>query len=161
MNVIQIRSILRPLTCNALAAGALWSSVAGAHHSFAQFDHAKLLAISGTVKEVAWANPHVWVYLTVHKADGSVEQWGIEGGSPNMLIRWGWNARDLAVGDKVTVDVHPARDGKHIGSLQTLFLPNGKALADPLGQRATPLSGGELAAGPGALPNKPKGEVYK
>jgi hypothetical protein len=73
-----------------------------------------------------------------------------------MMIRWGWNAADIKVGDKVMVDIHPARDGKTIGQLQTVFLPGGKVLADPAGQ-----SGEALAGGPINLPTKPQGEPYK
>lgn len=160
MNAISINSGLRRMAAG-VAATVLCSAVANAHHSFAAFDNDRLVALSGTVQEVVWANPHVWVYLDVTKADGAVERWAIEGSSPNMLIRWGWNAGDIAVGDKVTVDARPAKDGKHLAAIQTLFLANGKAFSDPVGQRKTPLTGGELAEGPKGVPTKPQGEVYK
>lgn len=147
------RSIWRLLI---LAAAMLWYPLAEAHHSFALFDLSKLTTLNGTVREWTWANPHTWLIVDVVKADGATEQWALVASSPNMMSRWGWNAADLHVGDKVSVDVHPARDGQHIGSLQTLFLPQGKVLVDPAGQ-----SGKALAAGPTNVPAKPQGELYK
>lgn len=139
-----------------VAVASLCASIANAHHSFALFDMSKLITLTGTVKEWTWANPHTWLIVTVVKADGSTEDWSLVASSPNMMIRWGWNAADVHVGDKVNVDVHPARDGKHNGALQVLFLPKGKVLMDPAGQ-----SGQALAAGPSAVPTKPRGVAYK
>jgi hypothetical protein len=136
------------------------SSVADAHHSFARFDMEKLVTFHGTVKEWRWANPHSWLYLAVSKPDGSVEKWGFECSSPNMMIRWGWNMSDVKVGDKITVDAHPARDGQHIGAPQILFLASGKVVADPMGQKQL-VSGDQLAEGPGPLPKAPQGVEYR
>lgn len=139
-----------------LAVAALWYPLAQAHHSFALFDLSKLTTLNGTVREWTWANPHTWLVVEVAKADGATEQWALVGSSPNMMSRWGWNAADVSVGDKISVDIHPARDGQHIGSLRTLFLPKGKVLVDPAGQ-----SGKALATGPSAVPTKPQGELYQ
>jgi hypothetical protein len=73
-----------------------------------------------------------------------------------MMSRWGWNAADVKPGDKLSVDIHPGRDGTTIGAMQTLFLANGKVLADPAGS-----TGQALAGGPGQLPKKPQGQPYK
>lgn len=136
------------------------SGVAHAHHSFARFDMQKLVTFHGTVREWRWANPHSWLYLEVSKLDGSVERWGFECSSPNMMIRWGWNMSDVKVGDKITLDAHPARDGQHIGAPQELFLASGKVVADPMGQKQL-VSGDELAEGPGELPKTPQGIEYR
>ena len=131
-------------------------SVAYAHHSFALFDRSRVTTLSGTVREWKWANPHSWLMVVVRKADGTDEEWALVGSSPNMMSRWGWNAADINVGDKVQVDILPARDGKPMGALKTVFLPGGKVLADPGG------SGGEaLAGGPANVPTKPEGVPYK
>ena len=132
------------------------SSVAIAHHSFALFDRSRITTLSGTVREWKWANPHSWLMVVVRKADGSDEEWALVGSSPNMMSRWGWNAGDINVGDKVLVDIYPARDGKAIGALKTVFLPGGKVLADPGGS-----TGEALAGGPTNVPTKPEGVPYK
>jgi len=141
-------------------AAAMWANSANAHHSFAVFNMEKLVTISGTVVDWKWVNPHSWVYVEVVKADGTTERWALECSSPNMMIRWGWNANDIHVGDKITVDSHLAHDGKHVASAQTLFLADGKVLADPMGQ-ARLVTGDELAAGPGSVPKTPQGEAYR
>jgi Family of unknown function (DUF6152) len=132
------------------------SSIVSPHHSFAIFDRDKLTTLSGTVREWKWVNPHTWLTVVVRKSDGTDEEWALVGSSPNMMSRWGWNAADIQAGDKLTVDIHPARDGRTIGQIQTVFLLGGKILADPGGQ-----TGENLAGGPTNLPTKPQGVPYK
>jgi len=143
-----------------LCAMAMWTGAVQAHHSFALFDTSKLVAISGTVTKWDWINPHSWLYMDVARADGTTEKWAFECSSPNMMIRWGWNAKDVRIGDKITVDAHLARNGTHVASVKTLFLPGGKVLADPMGQGRF-VSGDELATGLDSVPTKPRGEVYR
>jgi hypothetical protein len=139
-----------------ISVAALCTTVSSAHHSFALYDLSRLTTLTGTVHEWTWANPHSWLVVDVVKNDGKTEQWALAGSSPNMMARWGWNAADIKVGDRVTVDMHPARNGQHVGALKNVFLPSGKVLIDPAGQ-----PGKALATGPGAVPTKPQGEVYK
>jgi hypothetical protein len=155
MNNVR-RNKTRPWKIAIVALATLWTQTADAHHSFGKFDMAKLTTLTGTVREWTWANPHTWLIVVVKKANGATEQWALVGSSPNMMSRWGWNAADIKVGDKVVVDVHPGRDGTAIGSLQTVFLANGKVLADPAGS-----TGQALAGGPSHLPTKPEGQPYK
>jgi len=150
------RRTVRPWKLAVVALAALWTQAVDAHHSFGKFDMTKLVTVSGTVREWTWANPHTWLIVIVKKANGTTEQWALVGSSPNMMSRWGWNAADIKVGDKVVVDIHPGRDGTAIGSLQTVFLNNGKVLADPAGS-----TGQALAGGPSQLPTKPQGQPYK
>lgn len=132
------------------------SSASDAHHSFSQFDMAKLTTITGTVKQWTWANPHTGMVLNVAKPNGAVEEWTLVASSPNMMSRWGWSARDIRVGERVTLDIHPARDGRHIGAMKHLFLPGGRVLVDPAGA-----SGQALASGPVQTPARPQGEPYR
>jgi len=147
---------MRAKTFLAVLAVLCSGAAAYAHHSFAKFDMARLVTLSGTVKEWTWANPHTWLKLTVKKANGNTEQWALVGSSPNMMSRWGWNAADIKAGDKVVIDVHPGRDGSPIGAIKNIFLSNGKVLSDPAGS-----TGQALARGPGNLPVKPQGQPYK
>ncbi len=139
------------IVCAALCVTA----TAIAHHSFALFDRSRITTLNGTVKTWKWANPHTWLMVVVRKPDGSDEEWALVASSPNMMSRWGWNAADISVGDKVLVDIYPARDGKPIGALKTVFLPSGKVLTDPAGA-----SGDALASGPTRVPTKPEGVMY-
>ena len=57
-----------------------------AHHSSASYDLEHQISLKGTVTNIEWTNPHVFIYLDVKNDDWqSVEPWRIEGNSPNML----------------------------------------------------------------------------
>ncbi len=108
-----------------LASAALAAAPALAHHSFAMFDNDKSITIEGTVKEFQWTNPHIWVQVMVKDASGKEVEWSVEGGSPNGLSRQGWSRRSANAGDKVSVVVHPLKDGNAGGSLISMEI-NGK-----------------------------------
>ncbi len=99
------------------------------HHSFAAFDMTKEAKISGTVAEVQYTNPHVWLFVDVAGPKGATESWAIEAGGPNILLRAGWKANTVQVGQKVEVTMHPMRDtSKRGGSLISIVLPDGKII---------------------------------
>jgi len=105
------------------------SAPAAAHHSFsAIFDAAKPVTLTGTVTRVEWMNPHTWIYLDVKKDDGSVEAWSFEMGSPNRLMRYGWNQDSLPTGATVTIAGSRARDGSLKAAVDKVTLPDGKQL---------------------------------
>lgn len=99
-----------------------------AHHSFANFDLNKEIAVAGTVKEVQFTNPHVWLQVMVPDGKGSQTEWSIEAGAPGMLLRTGWKPNTLKTGDAVTVVTHPAKNGEANGSLIRVTLPDGRTL---------------------------------
>jgi hypothetical protein len=125
---------------------------ASAHHSAAPFDMTKQQTLDGTVEKWVWANPHSWLYMQVIKSDGSQEVWGLEAGSTGMLARSGWGAFDMKPGDKVTVTYSPEREGKHIGLLMQVKLPNGRML---IGGGVPPPDGPGAYPAPGAAPVAP------
>jgi hypothetical protein len=110
-------------------ATALWATGAGAHHSFsAIFDAAKPVSLTGTVTRVEWMNPHTWIYLDVKAENGSVEAWAFELGSPNRLMRYGWNQNSLPTGATATITGSRARDGSMKAAVDTVTLADGKRL---------------------------------
>jgi len=113
-----------------LAAGLIAAAVlpANAHHSFAAFDVATQKTITGTVKQVDWTNPHIWIWVDVQNDKGSVDTFGFEGMSPNFLARRGWTRTTLKVGDKVTVNYRPMKDGSHGGMFMSGKMATGKVL---------------------------------
>jgi hypothetical protein len=75
-----------------------------AHHSIsAEFDTNKPITFTGTVKKVAWMNPHIYTHVEVKTPDGKVIEYRVEGGPPNALYRSGWREDSLKVGETVTV----------------------------------------------------------
>ncbi len=97
-----------------------------AHHSFANFDLTKEITLVGTIKEVQFTNPHVWLQVMVPNGKGAQVEWSIEAGAPGMLLRTGWKPSTLKFGDAVTVVTHPARSGANNGSLIRVTLADGR-----------------------------------
>jgi hypothetical protein len=87
---------------------------AAAHHSGAMFDDQKSVTLTGTVKQFQWTNPHCWIQVLVPGDKGPTE-WSVEMGAPFELFRNGWRPGTLKAGDKITVVLHPMRDGSKGG----------------------------------------------
>lgn len=115
--------------CVALACAAVLSAAAPrAHHSAAMFDDTKVVELKGTVKELQWANPHIWLQVVVDD-NGKKTEWSIEGGSPNSLSRQGWRATTFKPGDVVTVRINPMKDGTPAGNfVAARFEADGKTI---------------------------------
>lgn len=128
-----------------LLAGLLLAAPVVAHHSTAMFDFTKTVEITGTIKSFQWTNPHTWTVVTVVGGTGAGE-YGLEGMSPNYLSRNGWSRRSLKEGDKVTVGLHPMKDGRKGGFMVNVKLPDGTVLYN-LPRRATPEEAAAAAAG--------------
>jgi len=111
-----------------LAAVLVAAQPAFAHHSFALFDLTKEITLVGTVKEVQFKNPHVWLQVMVPDGKGGQTEWSIEAGAPGMLVRTGWKPSTLKGGDAVTVVAHPARSGEPNASLIRVTIPDGRTL---------------------------------
>ena len=105
------------------------------HHSFAAFDMEKTSTLSGVVKEFQWVNPHSWIQLLVKDKAGQEVEWSIETGSPSSLRRRGWKPNALKSGDRITVTMHPLRDGRPAGSLIDVILADGTKIGgNPAGE---------------------------
>ena len=101
-----------------------------AHHAFAaEFDEKKPIKFpEATVTKVMLINPHSWIYVDVKQADGKVENWAIEAGSPNILMRRGITRDTLKVGEKIVIEGYQSKDGTHRANGRDLTLPNGQKL---------------------------------
>ena len=100
-----------------------------AHHAFnAEFDANKPVKFKGTITKMQWVNPHAWIYVNVKKADGTVEEWMIETGTPNTLLRRGFTKQSLQPGTEIMVDGYQSKDGSLRANGRDLTLPNGQTL---------------------------------
>jgi hypothetical protein len=107
----------------------LGAATAKAHHAFsAEFDANSPIKLEGTVAKVEWVNPHAWVYVDVKKSDGTMEQWKIEGGTPNALFRRGFTKDSLKIGTAIVVTGFRAKDGTLKGNGRDLTFPDGRKL---------------------------------
>ena len=100
-----------------------------AHHSFAaEFDGSKPMDLMGTVTKVDWVNPHSWIYIDVKSDDGTVANWGLETGPPNVLYRGGWRRDTVKPGDSISVHGFVAKDGSHTLAARQVTTPDGRKL---------------------------------
>jgi hypothetical protein len=88
-----------------------------AHHSFAMFDYNKEVTITGELKDLQWTNPHIHIIVNVPNAGGAVAEWDVEGGTPANLRRTGWSRDVIKPGEKVSIVIHPMKNGSNGGML--------------------------------------------
>jgi len=124
-----MRTKLCVVVADILLLAALTAKPVGAHHAFnAEFDAKRPVKFKGTVTKMVWVNPHVWIYIDVKKADGSVEEWMVEAGTPNTLLRRGFTKQSLPAGTEITVDGYQSKDGSLRLNGRDVTLPNGQTL---------------------------------
>ena len=114
------------------AAGTLLAAALplAAHHSFsAEFDSTKKVVLEGTVVQFEFVNPHSWLDFDVKQPDGTVQHWKVEGGSPSVLLRLGWNRNSLPPGTKIKVTAFQAKDAAYRGSAREIEFPDGRKLS--------------------------------
>ena len=98
-----------------------------AHHAFtAEFDADQPLKLEGTVTKTEWINPHKWIHLEVTKPDKSKEEWAIEAGTPNALMRRGLSRDTLKPGTAVVVTGYRAKDGSNRANGRDVTYPDGR-----------------------------------
>ena len=100
----------------------------GAHHATAVFDLGKRLALTGTVTEWFWANPHCLLRFDVKNDSGEMTHWVAETQAPPNMIPFGWTKQSFAVGDQITVTLEPVKNGQPLGRILQVLLPDGKTL---------------------------------
>jgi hypothetical protein len=147
-----------------LAGAALLVAVSaplGAHHAFGgEFDPNMPVLLKGAVVKVEWVNPHAWIHMETVKADGpraceytpnaKCEEWMVEGGTPNTLLRRGVTRDSLAVGTQIVVDGYQARDHSQLRA-------NGRNVTFPDGRKLFLGSSGTGAPSDGADPTEGRG----
>lgn len=116
--------------CGAVGIAFLYATPAFSHHSNVAFEVTRVVTITGVVKEFQWRNPHTWVLLTVDDGNGNKVDWSVEGRAPGVLLRAGWTPKSLVPGEKVTVDMSPAKDGSKTGLIARVTKADGTILAN-------------------------------
>ena len=87
-----------------------------AHHSFAAaYDENRPINMQGVVTRVELTNPHSWLWVDVTGEDGTVTNWGFEGGPPVNLFRNGLTKDTLPVGSEIRVFAYQAKSGENKG----------------------------------------------
>ena len=110
-----------------------------AHHSFAaEFDINRPIQLDGVVTKMEFSNPHSWLHIEVTTDTGEKQEWMVEGGAPNALMRNGWNRNSVPPGTKVHVEGFQAKDRSFRASGREITLPGGQSLFMGQGGNAAP-----------------------
>ena len=128
------------------------ATVSHAHHAFsAEFDANLPIRVSGVVTKVEWINPHAWVHVRARGADGSEEDWMLEAGTPNTLLRRGLTRSLLTPGTEVVVRGYQSKDRV----CDPVCAGSGRDITFADGSRLFMGSSGTGAPRDGADPNEP------
>ncbi|MGE3957811.1 MAG: DUF6152 family protein [Vicinamibacterales bacterium] len=100
-----------------------------AHHAFsAEFNPNAPVKLEGPITKVELINPHAWIHMKVTKPDGKVEEWAVEGGTPNTLQRRGITRSTVAIGTVILVTGYQAKDGTLRANGRNITFPDGRTL---------------------------------
>jgi hypothetical protein len=113
-------------------AGLLAGGASLAHHSLSGvYDIRKSGELTGTVTKVEFTNPHGAMHVAVGNDDGTKTEWILTTGSANTLSSLGFGRggpNTVLEGDTVTIAYFPARNGKPLGFIRSITLPNAKTI---------------------------------
>ena len=119
------KRILGPVV---LCAWLLASASLQAHHSLSGvYDVRKVGKVTGVVTKVLFTNPHGAIYVRVKNADGTTTDWVMTTGSANALANLGFvggGKNNVEPGDTVTITYFGARNGKPLGFIRSITLPD-------------------------------------
>jgi hypothetical protein len=103
------------------------ASSARAHHAFAaEFDVTKPVELRGKVVKMEWINPHCWIHIAVaDEKTGKMNEWMIECGPPNGLLRRGFTKASLPAGTEILVLGWQAKDDSFRANGSSITLPDG------------------------------------
>lgn len=110
----------------------LGSSASMAHHSLSGvYDIRKSGEVTGVIKKVQFINPHGVMTLEVPNDDGTMTEWQMTTGSANTLSSLGFGGEGpntVIAGDVVTIKYFPARNGKPLGFIRSITLPDERTI---------------------------------
>ncbi len=140
------------LAATAIAAAVVAAAMpAQAHHAFAaEFDAKAPVLLKGKVTKIEWINPHAWVHILVETPGQPPQEWMVEGGSPNTLLRAGITRDTLQPGAEIVVRGYQAKDKRCLPVCRA----NGRDLTFPDGRKVFMGSSGTGAPRDGADPNE-------
>jgi hypothetical protein len=120
---------MQHVTRTVLLAGAIalgLTSPAWSHHSHAMFDHSTRATVVGTVTEFVYRNPHGFLYVDVKQDNGETRNYWVEMSNLTNMVLRGIGRTTFKPGDRITVSLHPLKDGRPGGSYLTITAADGK-----------------------------------
>jgi hypothetical protein len=108
-----MRPVVRVIAAlTVLAGSAAATKMVAAHHAMVMYDRTTTVTLNGTVVELQWTNPHVFLLVNgkVDEADQPAV-WRLETSGPaNLTRQGGWSATALKPGERVSVQINPMRE---------------------------------------------------
>ena len=108
---------LKSLVLSGVAISLFAGPAALGHHSFAMFDNSRTETVTGTVTQLEWINPHVWLHVRAVDDAGEEHVWSFEAGAPSQLQEARWTPDSVSAGEVLEVAFHPLKDGSNGGQL--------------------------------------------
>lgn len=113
-----------------LGIALLSTTPAIAHHGTnGQFDSTKLVTVTGVISDLAFVNPHAYVYIDVTDDSGAVTQWNCELRASSVLRRSGWTPEMFANGTAVHIEGVMARRDPQGCYVETISFNGGEPIA--------------------------------
>ena len=109
--------------------GSIFSLPLFAHHGYVAYDTDKKITIKGTVTQWHWSNPHCLLQMDATDESGQVVHWIVETENPSSMTRMGWTDKSLKPGEQITLTALPVKNGRPVGRIIEVVLPNGQKLA--------------------------------
>ena len=133
LQVQEVRMTMPRKLWRAASGAALLAAIAAtpvvAHHAFsAEFDATARSSCRDAITKVELVNPHAWIHMEVKKPDGKIEEWMVEGGTPNTLQRRGITRDTIKVGTVIIVDGFQSKDGTLKANGRNMTFPDGRTL---------------------------------
>ena len=125
--------IWRRTTFSALAVVivfALLGSVASAHHGRAGYGN-EISTVKGTVTEVQWKNPHVFIAFDVKDDKGNLVHWLAELSSPATMLAAGMSRTTLKNGDEIVVKGKVGLEGAPFALVDSITKDGKAIVGDP------------------------------
>ena len=124
--------IRRTLGSVILSASLLAGGASIAHHSLsAVYDIRGSGEVTGIIKKIEFINPHGVMTLDVPNDDGATTEWEMTTGSANTLSSLGFGdegPNTVIAGDVVTITYYPARNGRPLGFIRSITLPDERTI---------------------------------
>lgn len=107
----------------------LFAPAASAHHGTSgQFDLSTEFTIGGVITDVAFVNPHAYVYFDVADNNGEVINWHCEMRGANVLMRSGWSKEMFATGTRIDLLAKPSRKEPTTCYIETISFNGGATI---------------------------------
>jgi hypothetical protein len=110
-----------------LISAPVWSH----HNMSAIFDFNQRFTGSGSLTELDWRNPHVYLLVEIPNDAGEIEVWSFEGPPPGFFRNRDFSRADFenSLGKVVVIEASRARDGSMSGLIRQVTLADGTVVS--------------------------------